>query len=441
MERLSQLYQQVDPLRPLEADEIDLYVDWQKQLGADDVKRRLANSIALSGPVAVTRLFTGHRGVGKTTELKRVQRLLAGPKNPRKLFVSFLFAEEWVDLNDVSPPDLVFQMVRQLVSDLRQAGFTFGWTKFGEFFREFWEVLQSEVELKDLKISADPLEFSIVLKNVPGARGTLRKLLADRLPTIYDLVNGTILKKAREWLRDPAHGEYQDILVIVDQLDRIPQKQVFSDRDLTNHEHIFLDNAGTLRALNCDVLYTIPIELAYSRCRGRLRDTYGSDILALPMVRVRDQAGKPCPQAVQALRDMVQRRAQKAGVTETEFFSDPQSLEWLILLCGGHVRSLFILLRSSIERAGRIPIPAAVLEQTVIRGANDFVIGLGGLGAEGWAALEEVHRSKQALADSKRLDLWNSLLRDLYAFTYEDEKEDWYDWNPLLGEVKRRPAS
>ena len=65
--------QQFDSTRPLEADEENLYVDWQKNLGLDDVKIRLAQSIALSGTLLVCRLFTGHRGVGKTTELKRVR--------------------------------------------------------------------------------------------------------------------------------------------------------------------------------------------------------------------------------------------------------------------------------------------------------------------------------------------------------------------------------
>lgn len=124
---LTALSAQFDPLRALSADETDLYVDWQVKLDiADDVKRRLANSIARSpGPVA--RLFTGHRGAGKTTELNRVrQRLQDGAVDGRRVFVSMLSAERWLDLNDVQPEDLVFQIVRQLVSDLKQAGFIGG---------------------------------------------------------------------------------------------------------------------------------------------------------------------------------------------------------------------------------------------------------------------------------------------------------------------------
>lgn len=158
MPDLAALYQQFDPLRPLGADPDGdaLYVDWQKELAPQDVKPLLANSIALSGPIAVTRLFTGHRGVGKTTELMRVKRMLEQGVAGQKWFVSLLLAEEWVDLEDVSASEVVFQMVRQLVTDLKDAGLSFGWEKFTQFFKEFRELLRSEVELKQVKIPAGP---------------------------------------------------------------------------------------------------------------------------------------------------------------------------------------------------------------------------------------------------------------------------------------------
>ena len=130
MDPLTKLSAQFDPLRPLEAGETDLYVDWQDQLDiADDVKVRLTNSIARS-PGPVTRLFTGHRGAGKTTELNRVRQRLEDGSGGHRVFVSMLFAERWVHLDDVQPEDLVFQIVRQLVTDLKRVGFTFAETSF-----------------------------------------------------------------------------------------------------------------------------------------------------------------------------------------------------------------------------------------------------------------------------------------------------------------------
>ena len=135
MDVITRLYQKLDPLQPLAAADTQLYVDWQHELfGLDDVKRQLVNGFARSAAgVPVTRLFTGHRGTGKTTELNRVKQMLeratGGATAGRKIFVSFLECEKWVDLNSVEPPDLILQMVRQLVLDLKQAGFGSAWTK------------------------------------------------------------------------------------------------------------------------------------------------------------------------------------------------------------------------------------------------------------------------------------------------------------------------
>jgi hypothetical protein len=263
MDKLTAFYQIIDPLKPLEATERDLYVDWQNELGADDVKGRLINSLARSsGDLPYTRLFTGHRGCGKTTELYRVKHSLETGAASRRLFVSFLEAERWLDLADVQPQDVVYHMVWQLLADLAspcRAGIGFGLEKFKQFLGSLVDSIK-DLRLEGMEISADPVSLSIALKKVPGARAELRKLLEERLPRIYDLVNQEILAPAREELKKQG---YDDVLIIVDQLDRVPQKVL--NQDLTNHESLFLDQAGILRALNCGVLYTIPIELAYSR--------------------------------------------------------------------------------------------------------------------------------------------------------------------------------
>ncbi|MGH3928050.1 MAG: hypothetical protein ACRDTT_35165, partial [Pseudonocardiaceae bacterium] len=243
----------------------------------------LVNSIARSRG-SVCRLLTGHRGAGKTTELNRVKQRLESGAAGRRFFVSMLYAEDWVDLADVQPEDLVFQVVRQLVSDLNDAGLKFAETKFRDFFEKF----RQGVSIKGVELGADPLKVSLTLKDLPTARREFRELLQGQLQTIYDLVNTEILQEASSWL---ASRGYERMLIIVDQLDRIPQKLLNGHR-VTNHESLFLDHAGTLRALSCPVLYTVPIELAYSRCHGRLQDVYGSKVLTLPAIPVRDRDGE-----------------------------------------------------------------------------------------------------------------------------------------------------
>ena len=432
MDKRAALYQQFDPTRPLEADS-DLYVDWQRELRRDDIKQRLANSVSLAGDIAVSRLLTGHRGVGKTTELKRVKRILEGDPGAgafsigRKYFVSLLEAEQWLDLHDVAPPDIIFHIVRQLVDDLNEAGFGFAATSFGQFFKEFRDILTSQVELKSIDIPTDIAKFGLVLKQVPVARSTLRSLLQGHLPKIYDLINNVILKKARQWLKQQKGCD--DILVIVDELDRIPQK-VITEQGLTNHVNIFLDGAGTLRSLNCNVLYTVPIELAYSSGRERLKAAYATEILTLPVIPVNRRDGSAFEDGLQTMDRIVEERTVEAGATIDEFFSDRELLRRLCSLSGGHVRMLFILIRSAIERQNELPITPEVVELTVKRGAIDISLAVD---ANRWQALDEVHRTKKPVEEDP--ELWYGLLKDLFVYGYEDELGVWYDWNPLLGEV------
>ena len=421
------LYQQFDPLKPLAANENDLYVDWQREmLGADDVKPRLVNAIALSGDAPVARLFTGHRGTGKTTELFRVQDRLV---KQEKVFVSFLECERWGDLNDVEPQDLFLQMVRQLVEDLKNAGVSFALDKLQGFFREWAEVLASEVELKDLKLKGDVFEITSAIRSIPGKpRATLRKLLADRRPKLEDLVNRDILTPARVWLKGPNNGGYQDVLLIVDQLDRIPQKSL-NDKGLTNHADLFLNASNVLRALQCDVVYTIPIELAYSHCHGRLQDVYGAEIYTLPMVNVREERG------LELFKRIVQLRVEKAGLSISQVFGEGALLDRLCQMSGGHPRTLFGLLRSALERAAELPLDAGIISRTLKMQASDFRKGLSD---EEWEALKKVRDTHKPLTGSETdHGRWMRFLRERYVYAYygPDGEGLWYDWNPLLGEV------
>ena len=114
------LFQRFDPAIPLQAGD-PAYVDWQSQVGLTDVKQQLANSVLLTTHGYSHRLVTGLRGGGKTTELRRLQQTLRTRPVGQRYFVSFLDADDTLDLDDADPIDLVLAVVRQLVTDLRTA--------------------------------------------------------------------------------------------------------------------------------------------------------------------------------------------------------------------------------------------------------------------------------------------------------------------------------
>jgi hypothetical protein len=436
VDAVAALYRELDPLRPLAADDDALYVDWQHQLdpGTVDIKSRLVRAFVCNASPQrpITRMLTGHKGSGKTTELNRVASALHSGAGGKKVFVSTLYAQRWLDIEDVQPEDLVLQIVRQLVADLQAAGMNLGAQRFCGFFQSLRDRFRG-VRLESVDLGADPLTFSFALNDFPTARREFRDLLQGQLPKVYDLVNRELLPEARTHL---ATKGFEDILLIIDDLDKIPQK-VLSEQGLTNHENLFLDNAATLRAISCSLLMTIPIELAYSPAQGRLRDDYGAAIGTIPLVTVVDRRGDPVELGERALAEVVGRRARVAFdepmadpiAAAKRIFVIPNDLIRVLHLSGGHFRSLLVMLTELLDWVDELPVPTAALNRYLPRAAKDLARGLL---PEAKDVLRAVVSTKEASSDPRFFDL----LRNHYVFAYEaGEDEYWYDINPLLGQV------
>jgi hypothetical protein len=196
------------------------------------------------------RLVTGLRGGGKTTELRRLKRALEEGPLGQRYFVSFLDADDTLDLDDADPTDLVLAVVARLIADLRAAGVE---VKAGKRLKSFLsaaqEILASVPEAGVDVTLADPLgiaKLSTTLKRQPSVRKRVRDLLEGRnLDTLYDAINEEVLPPVRTQL---GRDGYAGVLVVVDQLDRIPPEE---DR----HHKLFWEGRGKLTALDCHVLY------------------------------------------------------------------------------------------------------------------------------------------------------------------------------------------
>jgi hypothetical protein len=417
---LADLHQQLDHTRALRADDesdIALYVDWQHELGASDVKLRLARSIARRDSQASSHLFTGPRGAGKTTELSRVRRLLEKGVFGKKLFVSTLMASEWLDLTDVQPEELGFQIIRQLIADLSEAGFGLEEPE-GEYFQRL------AAELSELARGGAAREFdssipAFGLRDLPhNQRKEFRNFLQRQFSGICDVVNHQVVAPAREWLRRVK--DIDGILVIVDELDRIPLQG-------PGHEILFISRADTLRTLDCHLLYTIPLELIYGPIQRALREKYVDEAVALTIMPILDSAGRPDPSGLRTLREVLMRRVHAVGLTLPEVFEEEELLIEVLFASGGHVSSLFTLLRSMLNRIDQLPISRPIVERTLQRSAEEIA---GTLSDRDRAALAEVHATKRLLYDNDG-ERWDRLLRHVYVLPYNHGNGSFFDSHPL----------
>jgi len=153
----------------------------------------------------------------------------------------------------------------------------------------------------------------------------------------------------------------------------------------------------------------------------------------LPVIPVAKQDGSDNPAGLRAVCEIVTKRAQKAGVGLETFFSNENLLDRIAHVSGGHVRNLFILLRSAIDYTDFLPITPEIIQLTLRQESDSISLPLT---PKAWELLGRVHKTKQSLEEEG--EVWHGLLRDLFVFGYRDADGSYYDWNPLLGEVVRR---
>lgn len=427
------LQRELDPLRPLSADETQLYVDCQRQVHPDrtDAKSLLVRTFARNATPerTITRLLTGHSGSGKTTELKRVSGQLGDGRHGKKVFVSFLFAQAYLYTEDVVPEELPYQIVRQLAADLDYHGMSLRRHRIWSFFATLWDEVRS-ARLTTVNLGANPFTLGFTLRDIPSGRQKFRSILRAQLPTVFEIVNNDLLPDARSYLAEQGYG---DLLLVIDDLDKITRK-VLPDRDITNHENLFVEHAHNFKDIACSMLLTIPVELGYSVAAGRLPNLYGGPVHSVSVLPITDRSNRPVRQGEQALIEILGRRAHQAsgsaGVTADDcvatIFCDDQLLRRFVRLSGGHVRSLLRALTELLDYTEALPIDAATVDRFE---SNARAARVRALTSEHRTILDRVSKDKLKVDDPQ----FFHLLQGEHVFAYESEHGlDWYDVNPLL---------
>ena len=218
----------------------------------------------------VTILFTGHRGSGKSTELRLIQK-----RWQDEYQVIYVDASNETDINDAEYTDIYLIVIKWVEFELRKKGLKFDAELLSNFEEWFKEVTNETVESVDKSISVEgevtlnaevpfvgvvpPFLAKLVLKLLgqvkashQGKKTVRQTLLKDveRLKTDINLLLDDGLKK---WQKK--FPKCKDFLIIFDNLDRCPPPVA---------NHLFFDYASQLKDLHCSIVYTVPISAVYS---------------------------------------------------------------------------------------------------------------------------------------------------------------------------------
>ncbi|MEM9819190.1 MAG: ATP-binding protein, partial [Cyanobacteria bacterium P01_D01_bin.6] len=262
-ELLTEIYSSFEPfLPPVKA----AYVDCREVRGKWDVVRELGKRITRSKR-PTCQLYTGHRGVGKSTELLRLREFLEA----QHYFVVYFAADnEDIEPLDTEYADILFACTRHLA----QAIAVQNNNPLVKWLQERWGALQdlaqSEVQFDGLTLEGQIAQFgsiSSTLRAVPDKRRELRKRINDYTPSLVAALN-KFIQEAQTTLAP----EYKGIVIMADNLDRIVERQEAGKP--SNYDEIYLNRSEILRGLDCHVIYTVPISMVYSERATRLEDNY-----------------------------------------------------------------------------------------------------------------------------------------------------------------------
>lgn len=428
---ITRFFQVCEPLEALKPSD-DRWVDFDSVRGEESVVALYARSLRRASPErADFKLFTGHRGVGKTSELFRLKALLEEADTRRRGFlVVYCDVSDRLDVNDLDFPDLLVFIASQLqqqLGGLQLPGFDPVTLYLKRVWNDIRTMLASEVELSGIDVDAGFGKLAIELRNRPNSRAMLREAVEKHSTSLLDAVND-LLSTAATTARVAG---YSGLVLLVDGLDKLVR------RDLGNgsntHDRLFIDRSEQLASLRVHTVYTVPISLIYSPRFGQLQQAVGEHNAPISMIRLRpsrDQPVTPDSAGMAKMREMVERRCAAAGITLGGAFDSADTLNHLCAMSGGHPRHLLMFLQAACNELDDLPITRTAADKAIRKYANALAREVPD---DAWEVLPGFDTPRR---DIPKDDLHQLMLFLLFVFEYMNG-EIWYEVNPVLRTLER----
>lgn len=408
------LYQTFEPM-PLEASETDLYVDLDSVRGDTDVVEKLLREIQFSKKPK-TWLLSGHKGCGKSTELRRLKhRLETGPNK----YFTVLCTERHVDTVNVEFTDVLIVTLQQVAAELKKIKISLESSYLTKTLQNLSKLLFSEVKLEKLEFSAGWAKISSAIQSSPDAREQVRNLLEAETANLQREVNQRF-DKANEEL---AKQGYAGLLVLFDSLDRII--------DVARAEALFVQRATEMTAFRCKMVMTMPISLAYSESIQQLSTTYASKPNIVPMTKLRTPppARARHEPGFEKFREIVDARLKKVGESRSTLFQSDQVLDELIAATGGQPTELMAFLQALIVKG-----PLPISSEGVARLRREFARDYRWFVREDWKVLSAIAKDGRYELEAQSQSVLKRLLDSRAVLQYLND-EEWYDLNPIVEQI------
>ncbi|GFE68602.1 ATP-binding protein [Chroococcus sp. FPU101] len=424
------IYNSFNPFEPLNPGD-PKYVDCSKVRGDEDIFREIGKKIIRSQKCTY-QLYTGHRGVGKSTELLRLKQDLES----KDCFVVYFGATEDIDEQDVHYTDILLACTRHILQQLRDYANdapVVNWLK--DRWTDIQDLASSELELESIEIEPNIDFFAKLtasIRKAPSKREEIRKKV--------DLYGVSLIKALNIFIQEAMQNtkfneKFSKLVVIADNLDRIAF--LLRENGRTNYDEIFLDYHTQLTSLQCHIVYTAPLLLVYSDRALELRNLYDSPEV-LPMIMVKDKQYNLYKKGIDKMTEILCRRIQNYPIKYNQpnlgIFDTEETRVKLCQMTGGYVRELMLFMQTAMDYIDDFPIT----EKSINRALNDarektYRIGIN---QDEWNKLAIIARDKIIPNEIEyRSLLFRRCVLEYWEIDEKDNPKRWYDVHPLIEDI------
>ena len=350
--------------------------------------------------------FSGHRGCGKSTELRRIA---VNPKVCVRYWPVHFTIRDEADVNNLDYKDVLLAIGGKMFRQFQKES-----DKLDEQLLKELDAWRGKVEKAVTitsgrvvegelggKLSAFFAEAGVKVKLEPRTREELRQVIERDVTGLLNVLNIIAISIQAHTGRLP--------LVLIDDLDK---------PDLPLAQAMFHDHREAMTQPQCAIVYTVSSALFYAAAFEAIRDR----AYFLPNVRLHPhgQPGQQEPQGYQAMRAFVHKRMQPDLITA-------EALDEAVRAGGGVFREMGRVMRHAIDRAmeagrGQIALKDVRRAEAEIRGEYRRI-----LTGEQRDFLRQVRHDNRLRDPDKAAPLLQLLALLEYA-----NDEPWYDAHPAL---------
>lgn len=373
-------------------------------------------------------LFTGQRGTGKSTELKRLKKRLEdlGATVFYADLAEYLLLTKEVEISDFLI-SVAGAMSDALVSQYKKSP--------GD--RSYWERfkrLLSDIEVKEATLrlgipkTGIGIDIKAALKNDPdfklkiqqAARGHVARLVRDAHDFLAEAVS-----LVREQEEDPN----RKVVLLIDSVERIRGVGSEAMAVYESVRNLFFAHAEHLRVPLLHMVYTVPPYLSVLAAgAGSLMGGAVARRLVSTHIFL-DRSREPDPRGLAVLRSVITARYPQW----TKLFTE-EALDKLALSSGGDLRELFRLIRlclPAVQDDSQLPLTVEAVRPAENAARNEMLP----IPGEHLAWLQRISKTHDTcLETDAQLPVLAHFLDNRLVLNYRNGS-DWYDVHPLLREA------